>query len=143
MNNEDMSEIINKFSSIINSSKSEEANSSTSSDNSANSDNPSISPEAISNIIKMLGQNNSNNNENTDNSENNSMPNIDIETILKFKTIFDKMNSKDDPRARLLRALKPYLKESRKEKVEQYIQFFNISKVIDLFGNASGGDVHK
>lgn len=141
--NEDMSEILNKFSSIINSSKSGEANSSTSSDNSANSDNPSISPETISNMIKMLGLNNSNNNENTDNSENNSMPNIDIETILKFKTIFDKMNSKDDPRARLLRALKPYLKESRKEKVEQYIHFFNISKVIDLFGNASGGDVHK
>ena len=141
--NEDMSEILNKFSSTINSSKSGEANSSTSSDNSANSDNPSISPETISNMIKMLGLNNSNNTENTDNSENNSMPNIDIETVLKFKTIFDKMNSKDDPRARLLRALKPYLKESRKEKVEQYIQFFNISKVIDLFGNASGGDVHK
>lgn len=141
--NEDMSEILNKFSSIINSSKSGEANSSISLNNSANSDNPSISPETISNMIKMLGLNNSNNTENTDNSENNSMPNIDIETILKFKTIFDKMNSKDDPRARLLRALKPYLKESRKEKVEQYIQFFNISKVIDLFGNASGGDVHK
>ena len=141
--NEDMSEILNKFSSIINSSKSGEANSSISLNNSANSDNPSISPETISNMIKMLGLNNSNNTENTDNSENNSMPNIDIETVLKFKTIFDKMNSKDDPRARLLRALKPYLKESRKEKVEQYIQFFNISKVIDLFGNASGGDVHK
>ena len=141
--NEDMSEILNKFSSIINSSKSGEANSSISLNNSANSDNPSISPETISNMIKMLGLNNSNNTENTDNSENNSMPNIDIETILKFKTIFDKMNSKDDPRARLLRALKPYLKESRKEKVEQYIQFFNISKVIDLFGNASGGDIHK
>lgn len=134
--NEDMSEILNKFSSMLNSSNNKEDESST------NSDNPSISPETISNMIKMLGaNNNSSDNEESDNS--NSTPNIDIETILKFKTIFDKMNSKDDPRAKLLRALKPYLKDSRKEKVEQYIQFFNISKVIDLFGNASGGDVHK
>lgn len=134
--NEDMSEILNKFSSMLNSSNNKEDESST------NSDNPSISPETISNMIKMLGSNNnSSDNEESDNS--NSTPNIDIETILRFKTIFDKMNSKDDPRAKLLRALKPYLKDSRKEKVEQYIQFFNISKVIDLFGNASGGDVHK
>lgn len=134
--NEDMSEILNKFSSMLNSSNNKEDESST------NSDNPSISPETISNMIKMLGaNNNSSDNEESDNS--NSTPNIDIETILRFKTIFDKMNSKDDPRAKLLRALKPYLKDSRKEKVEQYIQFFNISKVIDLFGNASGGDVHK
>lgn len=142
--NEDMSEILNKFSAMMNSSKNPETDSSNNSDNSTKSDNPSISPETISNMIKMLGVNNSTNNGNTSNDENSSsMPNIDIETILKFKTVFDKMNSKDDPRAKLLRALKPYLKESRKEKVEQYIQFFNISKVIDLFGNASGGDVHK
>ncbi len=142
--NEDMSEILNKFSAMMNSSKNPETDSSNNSDNSTKSDNPSISPETISNMIKMLGVNSSTNNENTSNDENSSsMPNIDIETILKFKTVFDKMNSKDDPRAKLLRALKPYLKESRKEKVEQYIQFFNISKVIDLFGNASGGDVNK
>lgn len=142
--NEDMSEILNKFSAMMNSSKNPETDSSNNSDNSTKSDNPSISPETISNMIKMLGVNNSTNNGNTSNDENgSSMPNIDIETILKFKTVFDKMNSKDDPRAKLLRALKPYLKESRKEKVEQYIQFFNISKVIDLFGNASGGDVNK
>ena len=142
--NEDMSEILNKFSAMMNSSKNPETDSSNNSDNSTKSDNPSISPETISNMIKILGVNNSTNNGNTSNDENSSsMPNIDIETILKFKTVFDKMNSKDDPRAKLLRALKPYLKESRKEKVEQYIQFFNISKVIDLFGNASGGDVNK
>lgn len=142
--NEDMSEILNKFSAMMNSSKNPETDSSNNSDNSTKSDNPSISPETISNMIKILGVNNSTNNGNTSNDENSSsMPNIDIETIIKFKTVFDKMNSKDDPRAKLLRALKPYLKESRKEKVEQYIQFFNISKVIDLFGNASGGDVNK
>ena len=50
-------------------------------------------------------------------------PSIDINTILKMKSIMDKMgNSKNDPRANLLLSLKPYLKESRKAKVEQYIR---------------------
>lgn len=134
--NEDMSEILNKFTSIMNNQENKEG------DNSSVSGNSSISPEMISNMVKMLGAKNNSEDKNTEESSN-SAPNIDFETIMKFKNIFDKMNSKDDPRTKLLLALKPYLKESRKEKVEQYIQFFNISKVIDIFGSASGGDVHK
>ena len=56
-----------------------------------------------------------------------------------LKTVFDKMNNKNDPRAKLLLALKPYLKESRKEKVEQYIQLFNMSSMLEGF-NFMGGD---
>lgn len=134
--NEDMSEILNKLSSMMNNQENKEG------DNSSVSGNSSISPEIISNMVKMLGAKNNSEDKNTEESSN-SAPNIDFETIMKLKNIFDKMNSKDDPRTKLLLALKPYLKESRKEKVEQYIQFFNISKVIDIFGSASGGDVHK
>jgi len=69
--------------------------------------------------------------------------NIDIDTMIKMKNIIEKMNSKkDDPRSNLLLSLKPYLKESRKNKVEQYVKFLNMSSVIDLFGN-NGGDEHK
>ena len=132
--NEDMSEILNKITSMMDNNKD--------ADSSTVSGNPSISPETISAMVQMLG-NNTNSNDNNDNSENKSTPNIDFETIMKLKTAFDKMNSKDDPRAKLLLALKPYLKESRKEKVEQYIQFLSISKVIDIFGNASGGEHQK
>lgn len=57
---------------------------------------------------------------------------------MKFKNIMDKMNSKDDPRSKLLISLKPYLKESRKSKVDQYIQFLNMSKVIDVFSKSKG-----
>lgn len=135
MNNEDMSEIINKFSSMLNNNSSNNEASS-----SSDSGNLNISPETISAIAQML---NSHNNSTHEKSDTNSAPNIDIDTILKFKNAFDKMNSKDDPRSKLLLALKPYLKESRKEKLEQYIQIFNISKVIDIFGLASGGDVKK
>lgn len=137
MNNEDMSEIINKISSMMNN------NSSTKEDNNSSvSGNLNISPETISAMAQMLGAKN-NNDETHEKSDNNSTPNIDIDTILKFRNVFEKMNSKDDPRSKLLLALKPYLKESRKEKLDQYIQLFNISKVIDIFGLASGGDAKK
>ena len=82
---------------------------------------------------------NQNYNENTTNKNFNSQENsfntngIDIETIMKMKSIIDKMNVKDDPRSNLLQSLKPYLKDSRKSKVDQYIQLMNMSKVIDVF----------
>ncbi len=105
----------------------------------------SISPEMIDNIMDMIN-NHSNNNANdnfnnysNDNSQNsndsntNSSPDIDINTILKLKAIMDKMNMKnDDPRSRLLNSLRPYLKESRKNKLDQYIQLLNMSKIIDI-----------
>ena len=61
-----------------------------------------------------------------------------METLLKMKNIIEKMNSKSDPRANLLLSLKPYLKESRKNKVEQYVQLFNMSKIIELFPKTGG-----
>ena len=78
------------------------------------------------------------NSENTSSNSSNSFSGIDFETILKMKSIMEKMNSKDDPRANLLLSLKPYLKESRKNKVEQYIKLFNMSKVMEVFGGMGG-----
>ena len=66
-------------------------------------------------------------------------PDLDIETIMKIKKIMDSMKeTKNDPRANLLRSLKPYLKDSRKEKVEQYIQFLGIEKAFETFGSLGG-----
>ena len=66
------------------------------------------------------------------NKQNSPFNNIDMNTILKFKQIMDNINSnKDDPRSNLLLSLKPYLKQSRKDKVDQYIQLFNMSNVIE------------
>lgn len=139
MNNEDLSEIIEKFKSTINNSDNSESNTSSASGS------PNISPETISNMIQMLkSKTEANSSESTSTEQNSSSTsNIDIETILKFKNMFDKMNSKDDPRSKLLMALKPYLKESRKEKLDKYVQLFNISKVIDVFGFTTGGDNKK
>ncbi len=65
---------------------------------------------------------------------------IDINTILKMKSIIDSMNKQqNDPRSNLLKSLKPYLKNSRKEKVDQYIKLFSMGKAFEIL-NPLGGE---
>lgn len=109
-------------------------------------------PEDIQNIIQNLGSS-SKDNSNTESSNedvsqdssSNTIPEFDIETMLKMKNIIDSMKTqKNDPRANLLNSLKPYLKESRKSKVDQYVQLFNMSKVFEAIGPSFlGGDIKK
>ncbi|MCI9365107.1 MAG: hypothetical protein HFJ54_00235 [Clostridia bacterium] len=101
-------------------------------------------PDDMKNIISSLSSNSSNESSNSNSNENsnNQTSNIDFETILKMKSIMEKMNNNNDPRANLLLSLKPYLKDSRKEKVDQYIKLFGMSKVLEVFNN-SGGEAKK
>ena len=82
---------------------------------------------------------NNSNNSNTS-SNNTSSNNIYFETILKIKSIMEKINNKHDPRSNLLLSLKPYLKESRKNKIEQYIQIFNMTSIIDVLNSSKTKD---
>ena len=131
MNNEDMSDVFEKLNNI------------------AGKNN--VSPDMVNNLFNMLNNSNSSNNANNSSDSSNSNSNqsnennsngIDIETIMRMKSIIDKMNAKDDPRANLLQSLKPYLKESRQSKVDQYIQLMNMSKVMEVFP-FMGGDKKK
>ncbi len=140
MNNEDMSDLFEKFNNV------------------AGQNN--ISPDMVNNLFNMLknSSNSQNNNSDTNfektsndqysnNFSNSSTASsnsngIDIETIMKMKSIIDKMNVKDDPRSNLLQSLKPYLKDSRRAKVDQYIQLMNMSKVMEIFP-FMGGDNKK
>ena len=124
--NEDMSNIINKINNMI---KNNEI------------------PDEIKNIVNQFNSSNDNSNNKCNNqdisSSSSTETDFDINTILKIKKMMDSINSnKDDYRANLLRSLKPYLKPSRKEKVEQYIQFLNIEKMLGMF-NSLGGDSKK
>jgi len=103
----------------------------------------SISPEMINNLMGMLNNSNSSDSstEERASDSSNSTSGIDFETIMRMKSIIDKMNVKDDPRSNLLQSLKPYLKESRRSKVDQYIQLMNMSKVMDVFP-FMGGDLN-
>ena len=138
MNNEDMSDIFEKLNNI------------------AGQNN--ISPDMVNSLFSMFNNSSTNENSNnnssgnsshqdhtnsTNNSENSfGNAGIDFETIMRMKTIIDKMNTKDDPRSNLLQSLKPYLKDSRKSKIDQYIRLMNMSKVMDVFP-FMGGDKKK
>ena len=123
MNNEDMSELFGKFSNMV-----KDGN----------------IPDEMKNILSSLSSTSSNSSESdtSSTSSDNSTPSIDLETLLKMKTIMEKMNNNNDPRSNLLLSLKPYLKDSRKEKIDQYIKLFGMSKVLEVF-NSTGGDVKK
>ena len=138
MSNEDMSDIMQKLSSMINSSNTDENSKYTNDDVSSNSNqfNMDNLKEFINNFQSSSQESNANINDDSNNSNN---FNFDINTMMKMKNIMDKMNSsRNDPRSNLLQSLKPYLNNNRKERLDQYMQFLNISKVLEAF-NSEGG----
>ena len=120
MNNNDMNDLMNQINQMLN-------------NNNMSDDLKNI----VNNLKNSSGSNNENNVHNSNSSD---APEIDIEMIMKMKQIMDSMNSnKDDPRANLLLSLKPYLKKSRQDKVEQYVKLFSLGKAFELF-NSLGGE---
>ncbi len=103
----------------------------------------------IQNFSSMLNQNtNSNNSQNLNNTATNTnnfnssntnnnfdFSKIDMNTILKMKSIMEKLNDSNDPRSNLLYSLKPYLREEKKEKLDQYANLLNVAKIADLLKN--------
>ena len=73
--------------------------------------------------IKMMAKNMSNNN--------NSSNNIDMNKLMKMLGNVN-FNS-DDDLTRLLFALKPYLRNERKEKVDEYVKLIKLGKMAELF----------
>ena len=131
-------------------------------------DNINISPEMINNLMDMIKNSNSNSNFNPNpeegsnninpsdllssfisnsNSDSNSNSNsdtsdnassIDLETIMKIKSIIETLNTKNDPRSNLLYSLKPYLRKSKQSKLDQYANLLKITQMTDLFKNEKG-----
>ena len=115
-----------------------------------------IPPEMIQNFSSMMNAQSSNTSTNSSNPQTNTnsgynnnngkhqinnqnggfdFSNIDMNTILKMKSIMEKMNSSNDPRSNLLYSLKPYLREERKGKVDQYANLLNFAKIAELLKN--------
>ncbi len=89
-------------------------------------------------INNIINDSNSKNVENTEFSKNSF--DFDITTLLKFKNIFDKANNNNNPRNRLLFSLKPFLKDNKKEKLDQYIKIANILYVINILNETNKDD---
>ncbi len=128
MNNEDMSELFGKFSNMV-----KEGN----------------IPDEMKGILSAFSANSSGSSDSNSETSSggsshssNASSSIDFETLLKMKSVMEKLNDTNDPRSNLLLSLKPYLNDSRKSKVDQYIKLFGMSKVFEVFNNL-GGDGQK
>lgn len=99
------------------------SNTSTNSQNNNNHNNSNISNN----------YSNSNSSSNSTNSSGFDFNNIDPATIMKLTSALGKMNDKNDPRANLLYSLKPYLRDGKKDKLDQYVNLLNITKMADIF----------
>lgn len=100
-----------------------------------------IPPEMLKNFSDTMSSNQkkATNDSNKNNSSNTSntfdFSNLDINTIIKMKSIMEKMNNTNDPRSNLLNSLKPYLREEKKGKIDQYSNIMNIAKIAELLNN--------
>jgi len=113
-----------------------------------------ISPEMLNNFSSMLQShnNNSNNtgnnsatsNSTNNNSNNNSINNFNLDpaTLMKMTSMINAMNQKDNPGSNLLHSLKPYLRDSRKDKLDQYANLLNITKIADVMKNEKKENNH-
>ena len=63
---------------------------------------------------------------------------IDMNTMLKMKSVMEKMNQTADPRSNLLQSLKPYLRDEKKSKLDQYANILNMANIIELFNQNNG-----
>ena len=83
-----------------------------------------------------------NNSENNSNNTSNSseIPDfIDISTILKIKNLMSKYKNANSQNVQLLMSLKPFLRESRREKLDKYAQMLKIAELFENF-DLFGGD---
>jgi hypothetical protein len=116
-----------------------------SSNNAGNNDNLNNNNSATQNNIESNTSNNINfedilsklsSSSSNDYSQNTSS--IDFETIMKIKSIMEALNTKNDPKSNLLYSLKPYLRKSKQDKLDQYVNILKISQVANLFKTEKG-----
>lgn len=114
-----------------------------------------IPPEMIQNFSSMMGQNNNNSSKTQNNNMNNQnisgtnntggfdFSSIDPNTIMKMTSIMNNLNNSNDPGSNLLKSLKPYMRNSKKDKVDQYANLLNIAKVAEMMKNDTNSNSNK
>lgn len=146
MSEEDMADFLQKINNMMNSSNSLNQNVISSSESDNNFENiqdflSKMNFESDKTNSNDYDKNTFNFNDNNFNNNNKNNFNLDFNTILKIKNIMDKFSSyKNSPDTNLLLSLKPYLNSNRKKKLDQYMQFLNIAKLLENFN--SNGDVN-
>ncbi len=96
-------------------------------------DNLLSDPEAgnkISEIMKSLNLSGDSSPADSGESTNFSDSFLDINKIMRLKTLYDESLSDKDPKVTLLSALKPYLSETRNKNLDSMLKFFKVYKML-------------
>lgn len=143
MNDNDMNEMFNKAKEMLaNNQVSDEFKSIVSNFQKSNSNNNyNPNPKQTNNNQKNYNTYSQMNNRQTSSSNsNNSMPDIDMATLMKMQSIMSKMKSSDnDDMSRLLLSLKPYLRDEKKDKIDEYIKLIKMGRLTQVI-ESLGGD---
>lgn len=115
-----------------------------------------ISPEMIQNFSKILSGQKESNSQNTQYQEENEhqnstntasqnnnfdFSNLDMNTIMKMSSVINKMkDNQNDPRANLLNSLKPYLRDSKKGQLDNYMNLLNVAKIAEIMKDNKEND---
>ena len=81
---------------------------------------------------------NQGNSANSNNNAASDQQGINLDFILKAKGIFDKMNSQPDNKALLLSALRPYMREERRPKLDMIIKMSALTKLGSVMDDLKG-----
>lgn len=92
-----------------------------------------ISPEMLQNFSKMFSQTTPSHQDTPQQNANPDLSGIDMNQIMKLAANFNAQ--KNDPRNNLLNSLKPYLRDSKKEKLDRYMNLMNMSQIADILKN--------
>lgn len=143
MNDNDMNEMFNKAKEMLaNNQVPDEFKSIVSNFQKSNSNNNyTPNPKQTNNNQKNYNTYSQMNNRQTSSSNsNNSMPDIDMATLMKMQNIMSKMKSSDnDDMSRLLLSLKPYLRDEKKDKIDEYIKLIKMGRLTQVI-ESLGGD---
>lgn len=101
------------------------SNSSNNSSSNSNANNSRYSNSSSSSSSSSSGSGNINNINNGS---------LDINTMMNIQKMMSMLNSKsDDDLTNLLFALKPYLRNQKKEKIDEYVKLFRMGKMAELW----------
>lgn len=89
----------------------------------------------INEVLSNFSNSQANNTNQNQNSNSGNQNTIDMETIMKVKNIMEKMNIQNDANSNLLYSLKPYLRESKQAKLDQYANLMKFSQIANLLKN--------
>ncbi len=78
---------------------------------------------------------------NPNSASSNSVPNIDMATLMKMQSIMSKLKSSDnDDMSKLLLSLKPYMRDEKKGKIDEYINLVKMGKMTQILETFKGNN---